>query len=91
MTQSLSDKVIKVKTFQAKQRDKTCDVTYIIYVLGLGLASQEVDVFDKLANENAWNLYGYKGMSQPQLLVQTQVQKGKTSSLIRVSLDARVS
>jgi hypothetical protein len=53
MTQSLSDKVIKVTTFQAKQRDKKCDVTYIISVLGLGLASQEVDVFDKLTNEYA--------------------------------------
>jgi len=49
------------------------DVTYIIVVLGLGLASQEVDVFDKSTNENAWNLYGYKEMTQPQLLVQTQV------------------
>jgi hypothetical protein len=29
------------------------DVTYIIVVLGLGLASQEVDVFDKSTNENA--------------------------------------
>jgi hypothetical protein len=27
------------------------DVTYIIAVLGLGLASQEVDVFDKSTNE----------------------------------------
>ena len=73
MTQSLSDKVIKVTTFQAKQRDKKCDVTYIISVLGLGLASQEVDVFDKLTNEYAWNLYGYKDVSQPQLFIQTQV------------------
>jgi hypothetical protein len=44
MTQCLSDKVIKVTTFQPKQRDKKCDVTYTISALGLGLASQEVDV-----------------------------------------------
>jgi hypothetical protein len=53
MTQSLLDKVIKVTTFQVKQRDKKCDVTYIISILGLGLASQEVDVFNKLTNEYA--------------------------------------
>jgi len=61
------------------------DVTYIIVVLGLGLASQEVDVFDKSTNENAWNLYGYKEMTQPQLLVQTQVQNRQDVIIIRVS------
>ena len=49
------------------------DVTYIVVVLGLGLASQRGRRFDKSTNENAWNLYGYKEMSQPQLLVQAQV------------------
>ena len=49
------------------------DVTYIVVVLGLGLASQRGGRFDKSTNENTWNLYGYKEMSQPQLLVQAQV------------------
>jgi hypothetical protein len=53
MTQSLSDKVNKVTTFQPKQRDKKCDVTYITSVVGLGLASQEVDVVAKSTNENS--------------------------------------
>jgi hypothetical protein len=36
------------------KRSKRCDVTYIIAAkLGLGLASQEVDVFDKSTNELA--------------------------------------
>jgi hypothetical protein len=30
-----------------------CDVTYIVAVLGLGLASQRGGRFDKSANENA--------------------------------------
>jgi hypothetical protein len=53
MAQSLSNKVINVTTLQAKQEIKKCDVTYIVSVLGLGLASQEVDVFDKSTNELA--------------------------------------
>ena len=34
------------------KRSKRCDVTYIIYVVGLGLASQEVDVLANSTNEN---------------------------------------
>ena len=49
------------------------DITYNVAVLGLGLASQRGGRFNKSANEKAWNLYGHKEMSQPQLLVQTQV------------------
>jgi hypothetical protein len=45
----------------------------LLLFLGLGLASQRGGRFDKSTNENAQKLYGYKGMSQPQLLVQTQV------------------
>ena len=41
--------------------------------LGLGLASQEVDVLAKSTNGNSWNLYGYDEMTHPQLLVQSQV------------------
>ena len=48
-------------------------VTYIVAALGLGLASQIGGCFDKSTNENTWNLYGYKEMSQPQFLVQAQV------------------
>ena len=61
------------------------DVTYIISVLGLGLASQEVDVFDKSANEITWKLYGYKEMTQPQLFIQTQIQNRQDVIIIRVS------
>jgi hypothetical protein len=62
------------KRFKPNKDQKKCDVTYIVVVfLGLGLASQRGGRFDKSTNENAQNLYGYKGMSQPQLLVQTQV------------------
>jgi hypothetical protein len=53
MTQSLSNEVRKVTTLQAKQEIKRCDVTYIISVVGLGLASQEVDVLAKSTNENS--------------------------------------
>ena len=49
------------------------DVTYIVVVQRLGLASQEVDVFTKTTNESIWNLYGYKDVSQPQFFIQTQV------------------
>jgi hypothetical protein len=42
-----------VTTLQAKQEIKRCDVTYIISVVGLGLASQEVDVLAKSTNENS--------------------------------------
>ena len=73
MTQSLSNEVRKVTTLQSKQEVKRCDVTYIISVVGLGLASQEVDVLAKSTNENSWNLYGYDEMTQPQLSIQTQV------------------
>ena len=73
MTQCLSYEVRKVTTLQAKQEIKACDVTYIIFVAGLGLASQEVDVLAKSTNENSWNLYGYDKMTQPQLSIQTQV------------------
>ena len=62
-----------VTTLQAKQEIKRCDVTYIISVVGLGLASQEVDILAKSTNENSWNLYGYDKMTQPQLSIQTQV------------------
>ena len=61
------------------------DVTYIIFVLGLGLASQEVDVFDKSTNEITWKLYGYKEMTQPQLFIQTQIQNRQDVIIIRVS------
>jgi hypothetical protein len=77
MTQSLSDKVIKVTTFQAKQEIKKCDVTYDIFVLGLGLASQEVDVLTKSTNESTQILYGYKEMTKPQFLVQAKIQLGQ--------------
>jgi hypothetical protein len=77
MTQSLSDKVIKVTTLQAKKIDKKCDVTYIISVLGLGLASQEVDVLTKSTNESTQILYGYKEMTKPQFLVQAKIQLGQ--------------
>jgi hypothetical protein len=53
MTQSLSNKMTNVTTLQAKQEIKRCDVTYIVAVCNLGLASQEVDVFDKSTNEIA--------------------------------------
>jgi hypothetical protein len=53
MTQSLSNKMTNVTTLQAKQEIKRCDVTYIVVVCSLGLASQEVDVFDKSTNEIA--------------------------------------
>ena len=45
----------------------------MLLLLGLGLASQEVDVLAKSTNEITWNLYGYKEMTQPQFLDQTQV------------------
>ena len=56
-----------------KSFKQVCDVTYNVAALGLGLASQEVDVLAKSTNENSWNLYGYDKMTQPQLLVQSQV------------------
>ena len=60
-----------------KQEIKKCDVTYIIYVLGLGLASQEVDVLTKSTNESTQILYGYKEMTKPQFLVQAKIQLGQ--------------
>ena len=56
-----------------KQEIKKCDVTYIIYVLGLGLASQEVDVLTKSTIESTQILYGYKKMTKPQFLVQAKI------------------
>jgi hypothetical protein len=53
IAQNLSNKMTNVTTLQAKQEIKRCDVTYIISVVGLGLASQEGDVFDKSTNELA--------------------------------------
>jgi hypothetical protein len=53
LLKDLSNKVINVTTLQAKQEIKRCDVTYIVVVCSLGLASQEVDVFDKSTNEIA--------------------------------------
>jgi len=55
------------------KRSKRCDVTYIVSVLGLGLASQEVDVFDKSTNELAENLYGYEEMTWPHVLIQAKI------------------
>jgi hypothetical protein len=58
-----------------KQEIKTCDVTYINFVVcSLGLASQEVDVFVKSTNEMLRNLYGYDEMTRPHLSIQAQVQ-----------------
>jgi len=85
MTQSLSNKKTNVTTLQAKQEIKRCDVTYIVVVCSLGLASQEVDVFDKSTNVNARNLYGYDEMTQPQLSIQTQVYHRQDVINIRVS------
>jgi hypothetical protein len=73
MTQCLSKEVRKVTTLQAKQEIKACDVTYITYVAGLGLASQEVDVLAKSTNEKSINLYGYDEMTRPHFSIQTQV------------------
>jgi hypothetical protein len=42
MAQNLSNEMTNVTTLQAKQEIKRCDVTYINFVAGLGLASQEV-------------------------------------------------
>jgi hypothetical protein len=39
--------------FRPNKRSNKCDVTYIISVLGLGLASQRGGRFDKSANEKA--------------------------------------
>ena len=49
----------------------------LLLFLGLGLASQRGGRFDKSTNEITWNLYGYKEMNQPQLLVQTQIQNSQ--------------
>ena len=53
ITQSLLNEVMNVTTFQVQQRKRRCDVTYIISAVGLGLASQEVDVLAKSTNENS--------------------------------------
>jgi hypothetical protein len=55
------------------KRSKRCDVTYNVATCSLGLASQEVDVFDKSTNENAINLYGYDKMTRPHFSIQAQV------------------
>ena len=73
-----------------KSFKQMCDVTYIIYVVGLGLASQEVDVLAKSTNKNSWNLYGYDKMTQPQLSIQHKSKIGKTSLALGLFLDARV-
>jgi hypothetical protein len=59
--------------FRPNKRSNKCDVTYIISVLGLVLASQEVDVLTKSTNESTQILYGYKEMTKPQVFIQTQV------------------
>jgi hypothetical protein len=64
----------KCHNVSGQTRDQTSVTSPImLLLLGLGLASQEVDVLAKSTNENSWNLYGYDKMTQPQLLVQTQV------------------
>ena len=63
--------------FRLNKRSNKCDVTYIISVLGLGLASQEVDVLTKSTNESTQILYGYKEMTKPQFLVQAKIQLGQ--------------
>jgi hypothetical protein len=40
------------KRFMPNKDQKKCDVTYIVVVLGLGLASQRGGRFDKSTNEN---------------------------------------
>ena len=63
-----------VTTLQAKQEIKKGVTSPIMLLhLGLGLASQEVDVLAKSTNKISWNLYGYDKMTQPQLSIQTQV------------------
>jgi hypothetical protein len=42
-------------------------------LLGLGLASQGIDVLTKSTNESAQILYGYKEMTKPQFLVQAKI------------------
>jgi hypothetical protein len=51
MTQNLSNKVIKVTTLQPNKRSKDVTSPILLLLQRLGLASQEVDVFDKLTNE----------------------------------------
>ena len=85
MTQGLSNKMTNVTTLQAKQEIKRCDVTYIVDVCSLGLASQEVDVFVKSTNEMLWNFYGYKEITQPHLFIQAKIYLGKNVISIRVS------
>jgi hypothetical protein len=51
--------------------------------LGLGLASQEVDVLANSTNEKGIKLYGYDKMTRPHLSIQAQVSKlGKMSSVL---------
>ena len=87
MAQNLSKEVSKVTMLQAKLEVKTCDVTYINFVVcSLGLASQEVDVFVKSTNEMPWNLYGYDEITQPHLFIQAKIYLGKNVIGIRVSV-----
>ena len=58
--------------------------------LGLGLASQEVDVLAKSTNENSRNLYGYDKMTKPQFLVQAKIQLGQDIISLGLVLVARV-
>jgi hypothetical protein len=51
-TQSLSKGVTNVKMFLPNKSLNKYDVTYIVVVLGLGLASQRGRRFDKSTNEN---------------------------------------
>jgi len=67
------------------KRSKRCDVTYIISVAVLGLASQEVDVLANSTNENYWNLYGYDKMTRPHFSIQTQVQNQQDVIFIKIS------
>ena len=73
-TQSLSNGGDNVKTFMSKQEIKPGMTSPIMLLhLGLGLASQEVDVLANSTNENSRNFYVYDKMTQPQLSIQTQV------------------
>ena len=65
--------------------NKRCDVTYIISVAVLELASQEVDVIANSTNENSWNLYGYDEMTKPQFFIQTQVLNQQDVIIIKIS------
>jgi hypothetical protein len=64
--------------FRLNKRSNKCVTSPIMFLLlGLGLASQEVDVLTKSTNESTQILYGYKEMTKPQFLVQAKIQLGQ--------------